>query len=69
MLQFWVNLENITHRNHSNDKYGLICFQLVSSIDIQVKIYVKWQNGVKESWQNKLLAYDNVLIEIQNIRH
>ena len=69
MLQFWVNLENITHRNHSNDKYGWICFQLISSIDIQVTKYVKWQNGVKESWQNKLLAYDIVLIEIHNIRH
>ena len=30
----------ITHRNNSNDKYGLVCFKLVSSIDIQVAKYV-----------------------------
>ena len=59
----------MTNRNNSNDKYGSIFFQLVSSIDIQVTKYVKWRNRVKGSCQSKSLAYDIVLIEIHNIRH
>ena len=58
-----------TQWNNSNFRYGWICFQLVSSIDIQVTKYVEWQNRVKGSWQHESLACYIVLIEIYNIRH
>ena len=51
-----------THRNNSNDKYGWICFQLVSSI------IIKWQNMFSDEISKSLTCYI-VFVEIHNIRH
>ena len=68
MIQFWVSLEKITHKKNSSDKYGWVCFQLISSIKNQVTKYVGDKNRMKGSWQSKSFVYDIVLIEIHNIR-